>query len=103
MSNKYISSSSKNIYDLFIHLLNVNDNLPMDKTIKKMKHYLMAEIHERETMRKALSKYIAVFDYFDKILIVLSATSDGVSIVSFATVISAVGITSASFWFSFFY
>ena len=36
-------------------------------------------------MNKALSKYIAAFDYFDKNLIVLSATSGEVSIISFSS------------------
>ena len=49
-------------------------------------------------MSKRLSKYIASFDYFDKSLIVLSATSASISIASFPTVIGApVGIESASF------
>ena len=49
-------------------------------------------------MSKILSKYIAAFDYFDKNLIVLSATSGGVSIISFASVIVALaGKASASF------
>ena len=62
-----------------------------------MKYFFLAEIHEREVIRTILSKYIAVFDYFDKTLLVLSATSGGVSIVSFAMVIGApIGITSAS-------
>ena len=48
-------------------------------------------------MSKKLSKYISFFDYFDKSLIVLSVTSRGVSIASFATVIGApIGIISAS-------
>ena len=34
-----------------------------------------------------LSKYIASFDYFNKSLIVLSATGGNISIASFATVI----------------
>ena len=38
-------------------------------------------------MSKRLSKYIASFGYFDKSLIVLSVTSDIISIASFATVI----------------
>ena len=47
-------------------------------------------------MSKRLSKYIAFCDYFDKPLIVLSATSDSISIASFATVIETpVGIASA--------
>ena len=48
-------------------------------------------------MSKRLSKYIAFCDYFDKSLIVLSATSSSISIASFATVIgTSVGIASAS-------
>ena len=48
-------------------------------------------------MSKRLSKYIASFDYFDKSLIALSATTGGISIASFAAVIGTpVGITSAS-------
>ena len=48
-------------------------------------------------MSKKLSKYIAVFDYFDKILIVLSVTSGGISIIFFTSVIGVpVGTPSAS-------
>ena len=61
------------------------------------KDYFIAEIKERELMSKRLSKYIDSFDYFDKSLIVLSATSGSISIASFATVIGApVGTASAS-------
>ena len=43
-------------------------------------------------------KYFTTFDYTDKILIVLSATTGGVSIISFTSVIGApVGIVSACF------
>ena len=43
-------------------------------------------------------KYVTAFDYIDKILIVLSATSSGVSIISFTSIVGApVGIASASF------
>ena len=38
-------------------------------------------------MSKKLSKYIAAFNYFDQALINLSATSEGISITSFASVI----------------
>ena len=49
-------------------------------------------------MSKKLSKYISAFDYFDKALIVLSATSRGISIISFTSVIGVpAGIASASF------
>ena len=49
-------------------------------------------------MSKKLSKYVADFDYIDKNLIVLFATSGGISIVSFPSVIGIpAGIQSASF------
>ena len=49
-------------------------------------------------MSKNLSKYIAAFDYFNKILTALSTTSGGVPIISFESIVRApVGITSASF------
>ena len=48
-------------------------------------------------MSKRRSKHVASFDYIDKSLIVLAATSDRTSIASFATVIGTpVGIASAS-------
>ena len=48
-------------------------------------------------MSKKLSQYFSFFDYFDKFMIVLSVTSGGVSIASFATAIGApIGITIAS-------
>ena len=68
------------------------------KRINEIRDYFVAEIKERNLMRKRLSKYIASFDYFDKSLILLSVTTSSISIASFATVIGApVGIVSASF------
>ena len=66
--------------------------------INKIKDYFDSEIQERKMMSKKLSKYIAAFHYFDKALIVLSATSRGISIISFTSVIVVpVEITNASF------
>ena len=62
-----------------------------------MKIITKKEINQRKSCSKKLSKYVAAFDYIDKILIVLSATSGGVSIISFTSIIGAVGIASASF------
>ena len=60
--------------------------------------YFHQEINQRKSYSKKLSKYVTAFDYIDKILIVLSATSSGVSIISFTSIIGApVGIASASF------
>ena len=53
-------------------------------------------------MSKKLGKYITAFGYFDKIPIVLSATSGGISIISFASAIGVpVGIATASFSLAF--
>ena len=43
--------------------------------ISKIENYFHEEINQRKSCSKKLSKYIAVFDYIDKILIVLSATT----------------------------
>ena len=66
--------------------------------IKKIENYFINEINERKSYSKKLNKYVTIFDYIDKILIVLSATTGGISIISFTTTIGApVGIASASF------
>ena len=66
--------------------------------INKIKDCFNSEIQERETISKKLSKSIASLDYMDKVLIVLSATSDGVSIMSHASVIGIpAGIISSGF------
>ena len=43
--------------------------------ISKIENYFMEEINQRKSYSKKLSKYVAAFDYIDKILIVLSATT----------------------------
>ena len=52
---------------------------------------ILTQKFKKKIMSKNLSKYIADSDYFDRTLIVLFATSGGVSIISFASVI---GITA---------
>ena len=49
----------------------------LDK-ITKIENYFHQEINQRKLCSKKLSKYIAAFDYIDKILILLDATSGGV-------------------------
>ena len=66
--------------------------------IYEMKDYFNLETRERKAMTKNLRKYITAFDYIDKALIVLFATCEEVSIISFSSVIGApAGIASASF------
>ena len=82
---------------------------PIDKTnlsyqtklqtdeISKIENYSIEEINQRKSCIKKLSKYVAVFDYIDLDLIVLSAISGGVSTISFTNTAGApVGIAKAS-------
>ena len=65
--------------------------------ISKIENYFIEEVNQRKSCSKKLNKYVAVFDYIDQTLIVLSATSGGVSIISFTSIVGApVGIASAS-------
>ena len=75
----------------------------LDK-ITEIENYFHEEINQRKSCSEQLSKYVAAFDYIDdyKVLIVLSATTAGVSICSFMSVVGApVGIVSASFTLMF--
>ena len=66
--------------------------------ISKIENYFHEEINQRKSCSKKLSKYVAAFDYIDKILIVLSAATGGVRICSFTSVVGApVEIASAIF------
>ena len=66
--------------------------------IIKIENYLNSEINQRKLCSKKLSKDASAFDYIDKVLIVLSATSGEVSIIWLTSVVGApVGIASARF------
>ena len=66
--------------------------------LNKIENYFKSEINQRKSCSKKLSKYVAAFDYIDKVLIVLSTASGGVSIISFVSVAGApIGIAGASF------
>ena len=87
----------------------VNTSSLSDQTKFRLNEIIKTEdcfnsgIQERKIMSRKLSKYIAAFNYFDKALIVFSATSEGVSIISFASVIGVpAGIASAIFVLVFF-
>ena len=63
-----------------------------------IKNYFYQEINERKSYIRKLNKYITIFDYIDKTLIILSATSGGVSIISVISIVGLpVEIASASF------
>ena len=66
--------------------------------LNKIENYFKSEINQRKSCSKKLSKYVAAFDYIDKISIVLSAKRSGVSIISFTSIVGTpVGIASRSF------
>ena len=65
--------------------------------ISKIENYFIKEINQRKSCSRKLNKYVAVFDYIDQALTVLSATSGRVSIISFTTIVGVPGqIASAS-------
>ena len=72
--------------------------------ISKIENYFVEEPNQRKSYNKKLSKYVAVFDYIDQALIVLSEISGGVSLISFTTIVGApVGIGSSASLSLFFF
>ena len=66
--------------------------------IGKIEKFFIEDINQRKSYSKKLSKYVAAFDYIEKILVVLGATSGGVCIISSVSVVGApVGKAEASF------
>ena len=66
--------------------------------IKNIENDFINAINQQKSYSKKLYRYVTIFDYIDKTLIILSATTGGISIISFTTSIGApVGIASASF------
>ena len=95
-------NSIESIEHISIDTSNLNNQKFRLNKISEIEYYVIAEIKERELVSKKLSKYISFFYYFDQSLIVLSVTSGGDSIASFATAIGApIGITSASISLAF--
>ena len=69
--------------------------------IKRIESYFINEINQRKSCSKKLSKYVTTFDYIDKILIGLSATTGGILFISFTTIIGEpAGIASFTLIFS---
>ena len=66
--------------------------------ISKIENYFNSEINQRKLYSKKSRKYVTTFDYVDKILIAISATTGGVCIISHGTIVEAPpGIASAGF------
>ena len=60
----------------------------LDET-SKVENYFIEEINQRKSCSQKLNKYVTIFDYIDKTLIVLSATTGGVSMISVTSIIGA--------------
>ena len=61
-------------------------------------NYFYQEINQQKSYSKKLNKYVTIFDFTDKILIILSVTSIGISIISFASAIGMpAGIANTCF------
>ena len=72
-NNKIVECNSSIIYP------NLNDQQQFRlNKISEVRDCFIAEIRERELISKRLSKCIASFDYFDKSVIVSSATSGSI-------------------------
>ena len=74
--------------------MNENNSIEaIDKTkfrlseIIGIENYVYKEINQRKTCSKKLNKYVTAFDYLDKVLIVLSAATSGISIISFTSIV----------------
>ena len=71
--------------------------------ISKIQVYFHEVINQRKLCRKKFNKYVAAFDYADKVLIVLSTTSAGVCVIYSVSVVGVpIGIARASFILIFF-
>ena len=70
--------------------------------IMGIENYFYQEINQQKSCSKKLNRYVTIFDYIDKILIILSVTSSGISIISFASAIGLpAGIASVCFTLRF--
>ena len=66
-----------------IHSNSHDETLFRLNKVNTIEDYFTTEIKKIEAISKRLNKYIAAFEVIDNILIVLSATSGGISIISF--------------------
>ena len=64
--------------------------------MSETENYFHQEINQRKVCSKKLSKYVAAFDYIDKVLIVLVATSCNIlsSMIKFLCWIKVISIAS---------
>ena len=94
MTNKFWVISRVNKIDK----TNLTDQIKFRlNEISKIENYFASEINQRKSSSKKLSKYVAAFDYIDKILIVLLHQAEEFIISSVSLVGAPTGIVGASF------
>ena len=81
-----------------INKINLSEQTKFRRSeIIRIENYFHQEINQRKPCSEKLDKYVTTFDYIDKVLIVLSATSSRISIISFTSIAgAAVGIANAN-------
>ena len=85
------NNSAENIYIKNKSLETIDKTVLSEQTkfqsseIIGIENYFYQEINQRKSCSKKLNEDVTTFDYIDKILIILSTTSSGVSIISFAS------------------
>ena len=81
-----------------INKINLSEQTKFRRSeIIRIENYFHQEINQRKPCSEKLDKYVTTFDYIDKVLIVLSATSSRISIISFTSIAgAAVGIENAN-------
>ena len=67
--------------------------------IKRIENYFHEELNQRKLCNKKLSKHVTTFNYIDKILIVLTATTGRFCIISHAADIRKAIFKLVSFFF----
>ena len=90
--SNFIESNSLKTIDKTV--LSEQTKFRLSEIVGNENHFYQ-EINQIKSSSKKLNKYVTTFDYIDKILIVLSATSSRVIIISFISIVGApVGIAS---------
>ena len=87
-SIEYNSIKNNSLETIHKTVLSEQKKFRLSETIG-IENYFYQEINQRKPCSKKLNKYATTFDYIDKILIVLSAASSRVSIISFTSIIVA--------------
>ena len=82
--------------DIFWVISKMNEidkaNLTNQTESRLNEHYFNLKINQKKLCSKKITKYVAAFDYIDKVLIILSATSGGIFVFSVSVVGAPVGI-----------